>query len=180
MENGGSINPNDVATLSLLRPGYGLYGGGYGAGSYASVGSVQHGIANNNQAIENQADCTREVLGNNMDNNARAFESANVQRQFERVCDRISQGELRNGDRLRDIEREMSANAREAAKCCCEAKLEAQKNACDTQKLIIAENTKTRELILAVESRANLDKLAECRAENQALKARIHHPVVPA
>jgi len=89
--------------------------------------------------------------------------------------------EFRSIDRQRDIERLLVQNAKDAALCCCDAKLEAQKNASETQKLIINEGNETRALILAVEGRANLDKLSESRAENTYLKTIAaldhgHHP----
>jgi len=91
-------------------------------------------------------------------------------------------GEFRNADRLRDIEREMNANARAAADCCCDTQKELlrmqalnDKCCCETQKLIIEKAATTDALIRAVEGRANLDKLAEARAEIAYLRGRSHH-----
>jgi hypothetical protein len=73
-------------------------------------------------------------------------------------------------DRNRDIERILNQNAKDAALCCCEAKLEAQKNACDTQRLIIEKTAATDALILAVEGRGNLDKLSEARSKDNSIR----------
>lgn len=141
----GSLNATEIAVGSLLAGGrgYGGYGGGgawggYGGGygPFASPGANAVRLNRNAQFIENQADCTREVLGRAIDSNSNSFENLTRQNQFDRLCDRISEGamdnrdqifrqELRNGDRLRDIEREMNANARIAADCCCDLKLQA-------------------------------------------------------
>ena len=147
MDNTGSLNATEIAVGSLLagNRGYG-YGGawdghhGYGGhGNFASPSANAVRLNRNAQQIENQADCTREVLGNSMDNNARAFNQAENNRSFQRVCDNITASEFRTGDRLRDLEREINANAREAAQCCC-----------DTQKEILRVEANSNERFAAI------------------------------
>jgi len=130
----GGVGTDQAATLALLADtaragrgwGYGHGGeGGYGCGSpFANVSTIQHGLRNNRQSIEDQADCTREVLGLGLDRLTNCFESAERARQFNGVTDQLFRTELRNGDRLRDVERDIAANAKEAAKCCCETQKE--------------------------------------------------------
>lgn len=127
----------------------------------------------NAQEIENQADCTREVLSKSIDASTQAFENLTRQSQFNRLCDRLTDSEFRNGDRLRDLDREIQANAREAAKCCCEtqkqiAQVEAKLSlqACEDKAQIIAE-------IKAVESRNVERELNAANAELTALKTQI-------
>ncbi len=55
-------------------------------------------------------------------------------------------------------EREISANAKIAAECCCELKVEMLKCCCETQKLVVTENAGTRELINQNTIRAAVDQ----------------------
>ena len=188
MENGsGMVDTNSLLLARGVGGGYGMggFGGSYGGGmgSFASPSANAVRINKTDQNVENQADCTRMAMGLGMDRISDQAEEGRRSAQFTSLKDSQFQAELRNSDRLRDIEREINTNARAAdkcccdvqaaianaacaaAKCCCDAQLEAQKNACDTQRLVSAEGASTRMLILEVEARGNADKLAECRSQ---------------
>jgi hypothetical protein len=142
----GYTGGSNISTDSLLLArGVGGVGFGYGGYPGAVTGDFANASANairldrNDQMVQSESLCTREVMGKAMDSNGRAFDSATNAASFTRMCDRITDGEFRTSDRQRDIEREMNANAREAAKCCCDVKAsvaavaaEAAKCCCET------------------------------------------------
>ena len=98
-----------------------------------------------------------------------AFDNQTRNAQFAQVNKNIADSEFRSLDRQRDIEKQLVDNAKESAKCCCE-----------TQKLVTAEATATRLLMLEIEGRATTSKLAEVQAKNiqletiNALRAKGH------
>ena len=167
MESNG-IGNNDAATLALLGGGYNGIGIGnnrnYGTDVLAA-GTLADGTAAkaSSEAHSSQLLAAVDRLG------AQSSDTQIILRE-EEVNKNITDSEFRAIAREQTIQAELVDNAKEAAKCCCEAKLEAQKNACDTQRLIIEKAAATDALILAVEGRSNLDKLAESRAENTYLK----------
>ena len=143
MENGyNSFGTQDIITgRGLGIGGFGYpYGAGYGA--FASPGSNAVRLDRNAQNIEDQADCTRSVLGLGLDRISDQAEESRRQAQFTAITNAVQNQEIRTADRLRDIEREIAANARTAAECCCELKLEN----CQSESRLTAE-------IRAVESR---------------------------
>lgn len=166
-----NLSANDIALGSLLTGnrggGYGYGGGGawggggYGSGhgSFAGPGSNAVRMDRNAQVIEDQNDCTRSVLGGAIDNMNNSFESVARQGQFNELKDGQFRSELRNGDRLRDIENTIAANAKEAAQCCCDAKLEN----CKQHSELLAE-------IKAVEARGIQRDLDTVTAELTQLK----------
>lgn len=165
-ENSG-VNPTDAATLALFSGGY---GGGIGVGGR---GGLYYG--NETLAAQSHADGTavKEAIDCNdkraSDGLARISEQNRAQScndREARTTDRITNMELRNGDRLRDIERLVGQNAKDAAQCCCDAKLEACKGTAEIKALIIAENSETRNQIRG-------DALSAANAELTALKTQI-------
>lgn len=155
----GSLNATEIAVGSLLagNRGYGnggAWGGGYYGEPAFSVASNGVRVNRNLDCTKEQSDCTRMAMGLNLDRiSDQNLETRNILRSTS-SADRITNFEFRNGDRLRDLEREMNANARESAKCCCDTKLELlrmqnlnDRCCCETQKLIVSENAKTRDLI---------------------------------
>jgi len=134
MEN-GSINPSEVATLSLLGGGYGGYGYG-GRGGYA-VG---------NQVLAAEAHANGTASDAKLDSLAGSFHNVNINSKFDRLNENISDQEFRSTaaitslnkditdsefrtiDRNRDIERLVVQGQKEAAECCCEAKVLAVQN----------------------------------------------------
>lgn len=188
MENGSSLNATEIAVGSLLagRGGYGYGGGAWGgAGGYAPFA----GPASNAVRINRNADLTRlslDRVSDQAEETRRILQAQNTADQimdgFNRVCDRQVDSEFRTSDRLRDIEREIAANARlttaelsgiklqscqdkadilTAVKDCC----------CETQKLVISENSRTREEFqrsLLEECRSRADRLETVNAITQA------------
>ncbi len=152
MENGysGSINPNDLATLSLLGPRGGIgVGGGYGYGyggannSFASdatnaVRINEHSKLNAqgqdyiSQQISDNADRNRDIF-DLQNTNANAIAARDFQTQIGfQLSSQIARGEDNQNANFNMLAREASANAREAAKCCCEAQLLAVQNQAKT------------------------------------------------
>lgn len=161
----GAVGATQAATLALLTDtaragnrGYGIgmgggEGGGYGysGGLFANHSSIQHGIANTTQAVENQADCTREVLKASMDSNGRAFDAATIQTSFTRICDRIAGMEAQTARDMLQLTRDGNDARAEAAKCCCDVKVQAANDKAEMLAAIAAQGaaTITRELNLA-------------------------------
>lgn len=169
--NGGGLNFGDAGVLALLadtnragRGGYGWGGeGGYGGG-YGNIANAVR-LDRNAQEAGKDEDCTRTLFGQAFDSIQGAFENGTRQNQFNRLCDRIGdvdlrntdnqfRAELRTNDRLLALQAEMNNNARVAAQCCCDLKLQA----CNDKSELMAE-------IKAVESRGVLRDLD--RAERQ-------------
>jgi len=167
---------SNISTDSLLLArGVGGVGFGYGgypgavAGDFANASANAIRLDRNDQTVQSEAHCTREVMGKSMDSNGRAFDSATNAASFTRICDRITDGEFRTSDRLRDIEREMNANAREAAKCCCEVKVQA----CEDKSQILAAIAEAKATSLATEARAVERALNATSAELVALRTQV-------
>lgn len=178
MDNtGGSIGTGDAAVLALLadtaragRGGYGYGMGGEGAyggcfGPYANASTIQHGIADAKQAGEDQADCTRAVVGAQIISTDKSLENLERNNSFNRICDRLGANEAERGRDNLQLFRELADARAEAAKCCCETQkellkmqLESQKCCCETQKLIVSDGAATRELINQNTIRAAVDQ----------------------
>jgi len=136
MDN-GSINPSEVATLSLLGGGGGI--GGYGYGGRGGFGVGTQMLAADAHANGTASDAKLDSLSDN-------FHTASVNSKFDRLNENISDQEFRSTaaitslnkditdsefrtiDRNRDIERLVVQGQKEAAECCCEAKLLAVQN----------------------------------------------------
>lgn len=134
MEIGNSgVSNNDAATLALLSGGFGgLNNGRNFGGQFADASTNAVRIEASSQAaaagLENLLDQNQFAAGNKnvTDGHNRIID--NLREHGQRQSDSTTNAEFRTSDRLRDIEREMAANAREAAKCCCEAQLLAVQN----------------------------------------------------
>lgn len=104
--------------------GIGGFGGGYGygqgAGSFAGPSANAIRIQEGNRQ-------TASGIENLLDQNQFSATNRSINNSCNRVTDAQINGEFRTSDRMRDIEREMNANAREAASCCCDTKLESCK-----------------------------------------------------
>ena len=182
----GSVNPSELATLSLLgRGGIGVGAGGYGYGygggrEFANDSSNAVRINRNeklatqghdfiSQQISDNADRNRD-LARQASDNAQYISNRDFQTQIGfNLANQFARGEDNQNANFNMLSREASANAREAAKCCCE-----------TQKLITAEGNETRALILAVEGRATVADLAAAQAKITQLEtinalSRGHH-----
>ncbi len=142
---GGSINPGDVATLSLLggRGGYGL-GGGYGGGrEFANDASNAVRINGSeklsaqghdflSQQISDNADRNRDINALQIRNAADIANRDFITQVGFNISNQIARGEDNQNVNFNSLSREAAANAREAAKCCCEAKLLAATNQAKT------------------------------------------------
>ena len=172
MENG--FGTSDI----LTGRGLGLGGfGGYNYGApYADLASNAVRINRNEGVTRDAQKCTTDTLTANLARISDQAEEGRRSAQFTalvdsgtnaefRTLDRLRdirdgqfQGELRTNDRLRDLERIMIDGQRDADKCCCDLKIEMLKCCCETQKLVSAEGTATRELINQNTIRAAIDQ----------------------
>jgi len=186
-----SISGTNLADIIALR-GVGVgtpwgYGYGYGGrigGRYSNLSSLQHGIECTKDTVRDANDCNRRIFGTALDGVNSSLEglqrdnqftatNTNVINGFNRVCeeirendrrysDSVFQQELRNGDRLRDIERANDARFRSLEQCCCDAKLQA----CEDKSELLAE-------IRASEARSVERQLNAAQAELTALKTQV-------
>jgi hypothetical protein len=173
-----SLNATEIAVGSLLAGGAGGRGG-YGGGAWGGGGSGEGVYASptaNAVRIDAHAAANASGIENLLDQNQFAATNKNIVDGHNRLSDtnavnvnRVSdnqfRSELRNSDQHNEIIREMNANARiaaecccdtkvaiaeaakEAALCCCDAKLEASKSHAEIMATVLAENAKTRELM---------------------------------
>lgn len=139
------VQNSDVATLSLLNGGvggYGINGRGYGH-EFANDGSNAVRINSNEKLSSQGHDFLSQQISDNADRNRDTLQTLQTNTQFDRVSDKLSdQTDFFNNAIARvadatavgqaEIIREMNANARAAAECCCEAKLLAVQNQCKT------------------------------------------------
>ncbi|AHK11742.1 hypothetical protein S144_28 [Shewanella sp. phage 1/44] len=178
----GSVNASELATLSLIgRGGIGVgagnqgYGYGYG-GQFADVSSnavrVEAGNRQTSASIENLLDQNQFAAANKnvVDGHNRIIDTLTSHDQ--RQSDMTVNAEFRTSDRLRDIERELAANAREAAKCCCDAQLLAVQNQAKTDSglaQILANqacDTRVQDAVANAQQNAKLDAIlaSNCRS----------------
>jgi len=154
MENG--FGTTDI----LTGRGLGLAGfGGYNyGGQYADVSSNAVRINRNEGVTRDAASCVTGVLGASLDRiSAQNFEGR-FNAAITSLRDGQFQGELRLSDSLAAIRLDAAHQAAAAAQCCCELKIEMLKCCCETQKLVSAEGTATRELINQNTIRAAVDQ----------------------
>ena len=140
-----SIDSGLVGDSILSRA---AYGGGYGYGNghgreWANDGSNAVRINRNEKLAAQGHDFLSQQISDNADRNRDTLRTLQSNTQFDRVNDKISdQSDYftnaisrvseANAVSHNEIIREMAANAREAAKCCCEAKLLAVQNQAKT------------------------------------------------
>lgn len=158
MESNGSVNPSEVATLSLLGGGGG--GGGlFNRGSFADDGSNAVRINRNSDLNSQSHDFLSQQISDNADRNRDITSDIRLNSSFERMADKTNDQTRFFAQEVNMLAREQTANAREAAKCCCE-----------TQKLITSEASATRTLVLEVEARGVRDSLAAANAKISQLE----------
>lgn len=129
----GSINPNDVATLSLLGNGYGHYG--YGRSHYHHTrepydGTVANAnIERNASDMATQSDFSRDIVRE---------ENARTREQLRSDAHAASMEALRNQNTEFHIQtqRDLADARAETAKCCCETKEKIAEEADRTRALI--------------------------------------------
>ena len=141
MHNNGSINPSEVATLSLLGGGHGYGLGSRGryfgdevlaAQSHADGTAVNARVESTEKNVDLQGDRMRDLLRDRQFNDL-SVALGSVREELARV----------NGDNrveiqtvLREIQRGECELAKQIAECCCE-----------TQKETISQGNATRELV---------------------------------
>ena len=172
MENGyaGGIDTN---SLLLARGvggyGYGGFGGGYGSGGgILTAEAMANGTATNARVEAGNA-ANAAGVENLLDQNQFTATNKNVTDGHQNICDKLTDGEFRTSDRLRDIEREMNANARTAAECCCKLQLQS----CEDKAQILAAVADSKATALAVESRGIERQLNATQAELISLRTQV-------
>jgi hypothetical protein len=181
---------NGFGTADILT-GRGLGLGGFGGynygGQFADMSSNAVRLNRNEGVTRDAAKCTQDTLtatlsriSDQAEEGRRSAQNTAVltaitNSEF-RTSDRLTaivdgqfQAELRQGDRLRDIEREMAANARVAADCCCALKLQS----CEDKAQILAAIAASNATVLAAESRGIERNLNNANAELTALRTQI-------
>jgi len=128
----GSINPNDVATLSLLgRGGYGYGGGGYGHG-FANDSSNAIRIGSSEKLAAQAHNALSQQISDNADRNRDITSQGALIASFTNLGDKINDQSRFFSAEVNSLQREIAANARAAAECCCETKLLAAQNQAKT------------------------------------------------
>jgi len=116
------LNPDNLATLSLLRGGYGVGvgpGHGYQTREPFDGTVVNNNVNRNNDDIKTQNDFTRDLL-----------REQGSDAKFQSLLAQINENR-------QDMQRDIADARAEAAKCCC-----------DTQLMVVKENNDTRVLLL--------------------------------
>ena len=145
----GSVNPSELATLSLLgRGGIGVGNGngyGYGGGGREFANDGSNAVRIN--AAERSSGASHDALSQQISDNAdRNRDLASSQSQNARdiaardflqgigvaISQQVARGEDNQNQNFNTLSREAAANAREAAKCCCEAQVLALQNQAKT------------------------------------------------
>lgn len=155
MEGSNGFTTSDAVLTAAMsgglnggnRGGMGDWGGGMGYGLQAGNSVLAAESHANGTALKASIDCHSEQFGAGLDRiSAQNAETRNLFK-LDEILKGTADAEFRSLDRQRDIERLVVDNAKEAARCCCDAQLLAQKNACELKALVISENSATRELI---------------------------------
>ena len=130
----GAINPNDVATLSLLGNGYGAYG--FGRGYHHTREPYDGTVVNNNVErnaadMATQGDFSRDIVRE---------ENARTREQLRSDAHAASMEALRNQNTEFHIQtqRDLADARAETAQCCCETKEKIAEEADRTRALINA------------------------------------------
>jgi len=173
MDN-SSLNATEIAVGSLLAGnrggvgGGGAWGGGYNM-MYPGNSVLAANAHADGTAVKEAVDCNSKQFIAGL---ARVSDQAEESRRinsFEAIRDGQFQAELRSGDRLRDLERLVIDGQKEAAKCCCDARLER----CEDTNKILSAIADSKATALAVESRGIERSLNAANAELTALKTQI-------
>lgn len=126
----GSVNPSEVATLSLLGGGGG--GGLFNRGQFADDGSNAVRINSNRHLSSASHDAISQQISDNADRNRDLQQFGQRSAIADSLTDKINDQTRFFAGEVNMLSREQQAIAREAAKCCCEAKLLAVENQAKT------------------------------------------------
>lgn len=137
MNNYGAINPNEVATLSLLGGGYGLGGHRRGdellsAEAHANGTATAARVESTDKNVEIQGERMRDLLRDRQFNDI-SVALGSVREEMARIA---GDNRAEISEVLREVQKGNCDLAKELLKCCCE-----------TQKEVISQGTQTRELI---------------------------------
>lgn len=178
MENGHSsvVTPDTLGTLALLGRGHGGYGGygGYGGGGYGGGGyGGGHSFANDssnairinsNRHLAHQShDALSQQISDNGDRNRDITNLMDHNANSNRLVDKINDSNSVNAANFNTLQRELAANAREAAACCCEQKLLSVQNQAKTDaglaEILANQNcvSKVSDAVANAEQNAKLD-----------------------
>lgn len=128
MADNMALTANDIALGSLLAGGNrygGAWGNGYpGLDVFAGPGSNAVRIEKAEGVTRDTASCIMGSIGGSLDRISDQAMEGRRMSQFDSIRNALYLQEVNTNNRFRDVEREMNANAREAAKCCCEVKLQ--------------------------------------------------------
>jgi hypothetical protein len=173
-----TLNATEIAVGSLLAGGVGGRGGAWG-GYHEGCNTFANPAANAVR-IDRNADVSnlsfgaaRDFQESNFRGISSAFDTATRAGEFARVCEKIGevdnrgadqrfQAELRTNDRLLALQAEINENARVAAQCCCDIKLQA----CEDKAQVLA-------AIAGNESRAIERALNNSQAELISLRTQV-------
>jgi len=138
----GSVNASELATLSLIgRGGVGVGAGGYGYGGYGGGGHGREFANDGSNAVRINAnrelnaqgqDCLSQQISDNADRNRDIQQFSAQTSAFASLTDKINDQTAFFSQEVNMLAREQNANAREAAKCCCDAQLLAVQNQAKT------------------------------------------------
>ena len=134
---------DSILSRAAYGGGYGGYGNGHGGREFANDGSNAVRINAAERASEASHDALSQQISDNADRN-RDLASSQAQnardiagRDFLQgigvaISQQVARGEDNQNANFNQLTREAAANAREAAKCCCEAQLLAATNQAKT------------------------------------------------
>ena len=149
----GDIGTGTAATLALLadtsRAGNrngGIFGGGGEGGGVGFLGA--EAIANGT-ATKESIDCNSRQFTAGLQRVSDQAEESRRMAQDAQTNKNITDAEFRNIDRITVLSQLVVDGQKEAALCCCNAKLEACKASAETNALIIQQNSETRALMTA-------------------------------
>jgi hypothetical protein len=169
----GSINPSEVATLSLLGGGGGYGYGGVHGREFATDGSNAVRINSGSKLASQAHDFISQQISDNADRNRDTLSTLQTNTSFDRVNDKIADQTDFFNSAINGIMREQNQNAREAAKCCCEAQLLAVQNQAKTDAglaQILANqscDTRVADAVASAQQNAKLDALLSERGRGQ-------------
>ena len=178
----GLVGDSILSRAAYGGGGYG-YGNGHGGREFANDGSNAVRI----NAAERSSGASHDALSQQISDNAdRNRDLASSQAQNARdiagrdflqgigvaISQQIAGSEANNNNNFNQLSREAAANAREAAKCCCEAQLLAVQNQCKTDAglaTIIANqacDTRVADAVANAAQNAKLDTLLNSRGHH--------------
>lgn len=155
MENNGSLNATEIAVGSLLAGRHGYGDGGAWGGGYAGYGPWASPSANAVRLNRNADATSTGFAGVHQ-----SFDSAERSRQVNTLTRDIKDVDKDICDKLGEIQvnqlRENADLSRQLAQCCCDNQLVAKdvlakvaECCCETQKEVVSDGQKTRDLINA-------------------------------